>query len=138
MSPVLSQLTSGFQTRQIASPKSVLGFYGVVIAVTMSAAVGASTALLWSGRSVYLVPWILGIAFLFVAAVVAAVVFTSRRDPSKLMLTHVTGTEYTAIQQQTVLGDSAAGERLASLNPVPVELVAPEPERPPIGPGDVA
>jgi hypothetical protein len=46
-------------------------------------------------------------------------------DPSKLMLTHVTGDEFLAIQSQHTLGDSLTGQKEATalLVPVTAEIV---------------
>jgi hypothetical protein len=112
---VLRQVTSAIRTRQTNAPKTVLGFVGIVIVAVIAGGVSAA-GVLSQTSSAWLAPWVLGFAGVFAVAFVIAVLAIAIKDPSKLMLTHVSGTEYAAIQQQTtLLGDSSAGERLTPI-----------------------
>ena len=101
--------------RRKSEPKSVLGFYAIVLGILCAACVAICGALAWSGTAVGLIPWVLGFAALFLILLVAGVFVVMLRDPSKLMLTHVTGDQFLAIQSQHTLGDSLRGEHTISV-----------------------
>ncbi|MDP1721093.1 MAG: hypothetical protein Q8L08_08890 [Candidatus Nanopelagicaceae bacterium] len=71
----------------------------------MAGVLSGSPTLAW------LVPW--GILFggLMTIVIVAGVSYFVLKDPSRLMLTEVSGSEYRAIQQDAYLGDSKMGLR---------------------------
>src|SRR5438874_773163 len=91
------------------SPKTVLGFFAILIGILASAAVVVIGVLARVAALHYLILPIL----LFVAAVIVfsllGVFVTAWKDPTILMLWHVTGEIYIENSKLT-LGDSSAGE----------------------------
>lgn len=88
----------------------MLAFYATVLGLTLAATVGVVTALAWSRTATSAIPFVLcfgGLAFLLV---LGSVLYINLRDPSRLMLGRVTGSEYAEIQHLR-LGDSQSGER---------------------------
>ncbi len=78
--------------------------------------VGSVAVLADSDEHADLLPWILGLGFLFVVALTAAIFVLMAKNPSKLMLGQVTGAEYADIQRVVMLGDSRSGERIHDLD----------------------
>jgi hypothetical protein len=56
-----------------------------------------------------LIPWVLIIAFGFLVLLVGVVILVMLRDPSRLMLGQITGSEFVQVQRM-LLGDSVRGE----------------------------
>ena len=97
--------------KQTSSPRTVLGFYATVIGILVSACVAAAGVLAKTGTATDLIPWVLGFGGLVLLLVLVGVFIVTLIDPSKLMLGHVTGSEYAEIHR-VALGDSGAGEKL--------------------------
>ena len=98
--------------KRTVNPKTVLAFYATVLGILLGATVTAVAILAKAHVREDLIPWLLGFAAIMVLALVMGVFIVTIIDPSKLMLTQVTGTEYAAIQRHVVVGDSATGERI--------------------------
>jgi len=121
---VATEINRALFSKKKSEPKSVLGFYAIVIGILFAGSVAASSALAWSDTDTWLIPWILGFSALFLIVLVVGVFFVMLRDPSKLMLTHVTGDEFLAIQSHHTLGDSLTGQETSLLlRPVIAEIV---------------
>ncbi len=106
----MREMLSSVQSRQIASPKTVLGFYAGVMAILDSASLVAIGVLAQTHTMTWLIPWILGFAAAVFVLLLGGVFALNLFDPSKLMLGQVSGTEYAALHSVR-LGDSATGER---------------------------
>jgi hypothetical protein len=135
---VLAEVTSAVRNRHTVNPKTILGYFAIVLGLLLTATVGATGTLAATGVYTDAIPWILGFAgFVFLFLLIGPFV-VAWKDPSKLMLTQVTGTEYVQIQQRRLLGDSDQGERLEleSLmttapvvsNEAPLAVASPPPE----------
>ena len=109
---MIGELTRAVRSRQAVNPRTVLGFYATVIGLVLVASALIVAALITSDEYGWLIPWILIFAGVLVVALVVGVFAVSLSDPSRLMLTQVTGSEYAEIQRFVVLGSSATGERL--------------------------
>ena len=103
-------LTATVQSRQIASPKTVLGFYAGVLVILDSASLIGVGVLAETHTMVWLIPWILGFAAVAFLLLVGGVFAVNLLDPGKLMLGQITGSEYVAMHSMP-LGDSLSGER---------------------------
>jgi hypothetical protein len=112
------QLSSAIAAKQTMNPKTVLAFYAGVLAIDIVGATTAIAVLAWSGKSIWLIPWILAVAVVIFIALVIAVFVLNIMAPAKLMLTQVTGREYMQIQQST-LGDSLTGEHPVQVQAFP-------------------
>lgn len=105
------------RSNRTENPKTVLAFFATVLGIVLTAVVLATGLLVrqggYEGAVIAVLVFGGGLAVLLIGAV-----FTlTLKDPSKLMLGQVTGTEYAEIQRVT-LGDSSSGERTAALLPV--------------------
>lgn len=94
------------------NPKTVLGFFGIVIGIVVAACSTFTTILATTNQGTWLIPWIVLGGAAFVVVLTAALFVVMLVNPSKLMLMGVTGTEFMAIQTAT-LGDSRSGIRPA-------------------------
>jgi hypothetical protein len=122
VSVVITQITDTIKGRQTINPKTVLGFYATVLGILLAGGVSATGFLATTDTATWLLPWILGFcAGVFVLLLVGVFAITLI-DPSKLMLSQVSGTEYAAIQQRVILGDSTSGERVEIISPEPAAL----------------
>ena len=122
----MQQVASQLALKRTQQPRTILSFFAIILGLVIAGAVGVIVALSSSGRSTYLIPIILiGLLLLFVG-VVGMVIWLAIHDPSKLMLGQVTGTEYVAIQQHVVLGDSLRGERVELIPTASLELESAE------------
>ena len=125
-------LISQIQSRHIANPRTVLGFFAGVLAILCSSCLIAVSILAYSHTMPNLIPWILGFAALFFVGLVVALFIVMLQAPHKLMLGPVTGTEYAAIHR-IALGDSDRGERFEPvMSPMPPPQVGPTPSLPQI------
>jgi hypothetical protein len=107
---VLTEVTQSVAGRKTLNPKTVLGFYATILGLLFTFTVASASVLAFSGRSLYLLPWLFGFAAAGGVALVAIVVRINLSDPEKLMLGQVSGTEYVQISHQK-LGDTVSGER---------------------------
>jgi hypothetical protein len=136
---VLTQITNAVRSRQSINPRTVLGFYATVLGILATAAVTGAAVLASADRETWLIPWLFGFSGAVLLLLLIGVFIVTLIDPSKLMLTQVSGTEYAAIQQQVVLGDSTSGERLVLeaatpgiLEALPVQAIAGRPAEVPV------
>lgn len=106
----MQQLITSVQSRQIASPKTVLGFYAGVLVILDSASLLAVGVLAQTHTMTGLIPWILGFAAIAFLLLVGGVFAVNLFDPGKLMLGQISGSEYVAMHAMR-LGDSLSGER---------------------------
>lgn len=104
----MQQWSRAIRAGEVSSPKTILGFFAIVLAILVGGAVSAAVAL-GGGDYRFLIP----IIFLFVGVVfivlVAIVVLAMWRDPTRLMLGRMTGREYIDFVRLTQ-GDSRHGE----------------------------
>lgn len=108
----MAQWMESVQAARSYNPKTILGFLATVVGIAVVGCTAAGGALLVSGKVLWLVPLVFGFAGFLVVGVLVGVFVILLRDPSKLLLTHVSGTEYLNIQRGLVLGDSKSGEQL--------------------------
>jgi hypothetical protein len=111
---MITELTSAIRSRQLSNPRTVLGFYAVVLALLLSGDVAAVGVLASTRVSTFLIPWLLGFGGLVLLLLLVGVFIVTLIDPSKLMLGQITGIEYARIHSIT-LGDSDSGERIQSV-----------------------
>ena len=107
---MVTQVTNAVRGRQTINPRTVLGFFATVLGILLAGTSAVVGFLVTSKVQTELVPIILAFAGGTFLLLIIAVFVVTLVDPSKLMLTQVTGTEYAAIQQHTVIGDSVRGE----------------------------
>lgn len=124
---VATQLINAVRSRQTINPKTVLGFYATILGIMLTATIVIVSVLAKTGKQLNLIPWLLAFSGMVFVLLVAGVFIITLVDPSKLMLTQVTGTEYAAIQHQVILGDSSAGERVELVAAMPGVDSTPEP-----------
>jgi hypothetical protein len=137
-----TEMVKAVQSRHTINPKTVLGFYATVVGALLSASVAAIAFMADSERWGRFIPWILLFDAIVVLGLLIGVFIVTLIDPSKLMLTQVSGTEYAAIQRRVILGDSTSGEIFVeAVSDPPVEepfepgrTALQRPERPPVGP----
>lgn len=108
----MTEITQAFWAKKSLNPKTVLGFYATVLGIGLAACTSIIAVLAATGTAVWLIPWIAVFAGGFIVLLVAGVFVINFIDTSKLMLSPVSGTEYQAIRQGVVLGDSMTGQRL--------------------------
>ncbi len=104
----MANLIKGRGAGEYAAPKTVLGFYGAVLAIVEAGVIGALAVLATNDSLHYLVPWVFGFAAVVLITLIGVVVTMNIRDPAKLQLGRVTAREYIEVQRMT-LGDSIAG-----------------------------
>ena len=124
---VFKEVTQAIQGRQTVNPRTVLGFYATIVALLLTASVGASAVLASTKTATWLIPWVLVFIGILIVALIIGVFVINYRDPSKLMLGQITGSEY-AVINSAILGDSQAGERLQLLLPqlIPGDVITAE------------
>ena len=108
----MTDITRAVASRQTVNPRTVLAFYGTVLGLTFGAILGAVAILASTDTATYLIPWLLGFGGIILVLLLVAVFVVTLKDPSKLMLGQITGTEYAAIHR-AILGSSSTGEHLA-------------------------
>lgn len=121
----LRQATEAVTSANYRSPKTILGFFAIVLSVLASATVLVVAIF---ARDPKLHPLIMPV-ILFLAAVIvsslASVLLTAWKDPTILLLGQVTGEIYIANRKLT-LGDSGAGEFAQPIAP-PRRIREPKP-----------
>ncbi len=111
--PPIHELTRAFKGGERSSPKTVLGFFAIMIGIAGTTAVAAIAFIAGVDKLRYLVPVILIVFLVVFLSVMIVVMVLSWKDPSKLMLGQITGRDYVLIQQQKMtLGDSTSGEHV--------------------------
>ncbi|WP_431835922.1 hypothetical protein [Cellulomonas sp. Y8] len=108
------QLFQSFGSRQTSNPKTVLAFYATIFGITIVGMTGLVMVLATTKTATGLIPWILGVGTAGASLLVLGVYRLNSKDPAKLMLGQITGSEYASIQSVT-LGDSSRGERVATV-----------------------
>jgi hypothetical protein len=107
--PPINEVTRAVRKGEYTAPKTILGFFAIMISIAASTTVAAIGLLAGNARFGYLIPIIL-IIFVFIFLLVTITIMRiAWKDPSKLMLGRITGKDYAVIQRLT-LGDSNAGE----------------------------
>jgi hypothetical protein len=109
----MAQFTQSFLSKKSVTPKTVLGFYATGLGIGLAACTSTITVLAVTGAAPELLPWVAGFGGGLLVLLLGGVYVINWRDTSKLMLSPVTGIEYSAIQQGVVLGDSVTGQRVA-------------------------
>ena len=115
------QATRGIASGEYSRPKSVLGFYGILVGLLVTAMVSLVCVDLVYGRGV--TPYVTaGLIFLgaLTVLIVVGVFVVNITAPQKLMLGTITGSEHREIQQLTQ-GDNVSGERLEMILPPGIE-----------------
>ena len=118
--------------RTVAEPKTILGFLLAFLGIATAAVVAVTIALVIAGHVTEALIVMLG-GFLLAIAMFTWAARTHSRNPTALMLGHVTARDFLAYQQWTA-GDSAVGEQprlLAVDGPLslpPGELALPAPD----------
>lgn len=97
------------QGRQIANPRTVLGFFAGVLVIWGGGCLTGVWILASFHVMLNLIPWILASAGVFFIALVVALFIVMLGAAHKLMLGPVSGSEYAEILK---VGDSDRGERL--------------------------
>ena len=111
---MLEQLTHVVRGGQYTAPKTILGFLGAVYLLGVTFALGVSVALASSGELLWLIPVILFVVVACTAALIWAVLRLAQKDPTPLVLGQMSGGDYLAHQRLLKMGDSRAGEQLAT------------------------
>jgi hypothetical protein len=123
---MIGEVTRAVIRKQSTSPKTVLGFFAILLAIVATATVPVVAILASQKELRYLIPIVLGVvfgAFLLLMLVVLAIVVFG--DPTRLMLGEMTGSEYSE-HQRMVLGDNVSGVRPAINSPLGIPQVASE------------
>ncbi len=121
---MFKEVTQAAGGRQTINPRTVLGFYATVLGILFTGVIGAIAVLASSKVGTWLIPWLLVFLAVLVVALIGGVFILNARDPSKLMLGQITGTEYAVINRAS-LGDSLTGERVEMLLTQQPSLLAP-------------
>lgn len=91
------------------APKTILGFLGSLIAIAGAIAIGLAFALAGTSSLHYVIVIFVAFVMVLICAAVGTVIVFASKDPSKLMLGELSGSDYVVIQQQT-RGDNTSGE----------------------------
>lgn len=113
----VARIMENIQAARTHNPKTVLAFLATVLGIAVAGSTGAGSAVLLSGKLLWLAPIAFGFAGALVVAVLVVVFIIIWKDPSKLLLTQLSGSEYLSIQREIVLGDSTSGEKRVSVPP---------------------
>ena len=105
----MSNVIKATRSASSYNPKTTLSFFAIVLGIMAGVTTAVAVPLAFSPL-VWVVPWVLILFLVFALVLVGAVYRVMVRDPSKLMLQGVSGTEYVEIQ--SLLGDSVSGERV--------------------------
>ncbi len=98
----------------IRSPKTVLGFFALIVAILFLSGIGIIRILAADANLHYLIIPILIFLATVILLVLIGVFITAWRDPTILMLGQVTGEVYLQYRRLT-LGDSNAGESVEDI-----------------------
>ena len=105
----LANATETVTTANYRSPKTVLGFFAIVVAIVVTGATFVTGLLSRTPTLHHLVVPVLLFAGILVVAVLVGIFVTAWKDPTTLMLGQVTGEVFIENRRLT-LGDSNAGE----------------------------
>lgn len=104
---------SGLPQKKLA-PKTALGFYAVILGLTLTACTSIIGALAATGTDIWMIPYIVLFACIFLLAISIGVFVVTLKNPSKMLLTEVSGRDYMDIQRWMLLGDSKSGLKFVS------------------------
>jgi hypothetical protein len=106
------------------TPRTILGFLWGVLLLLLSSGVAVIGFAVGHEKLYYLIPSVVIGGVAFAAMEVVAVLVIAVFDPTKLMLSQISGEEYIK-HRQVILGDSASGERAVTV-PSPSALAVVE------------
>ncbi|HYI13255.1 MAG TPA: hypothetical protein VEK57_29685 [Thermoanaerobaculia bacterium] len=109
----LRQATEAVTSANYRSPKTILGFFAVVLSVLASATVVVVGILAGEPKLHRLIVPVLTFLGVVIVSSLASVLLTAWKDPTILLLGQVTGEIYIA-NRKLSLGDSGAGEFVQS------------------------
>ena len=101
--PTLGSSFSSIQNLTRQTPKTIVGFCSIMTGIGITGALGLVLVLAGTQTHLWMIPYLSGFILLLPILVLAVVLNLAARDPSKLMLGQVTGTEYAEIQRITML-----------------------------------
>jgi len=105
----VNEVTKAIFSRERSSPKTVLAFYGFVLAVIAFACAPVVAALAGESDLHHLIPYVIIGAFALFVVIVSVVTWVVLfGDPTRLQLGEVSASEYREYQRM-MLGDSVAG-----------------------------
>ncbi len=102
--------------REIRHPRTVLGFYAVLLGLVETGVVAILLVLASQQDLHHLVPWVIGFGAVIFVAIIAVVVAMNVIDPTKLQLEPMKGREFLDYQRVT-RGDSIGGDYIEKKNP---------------------
>lgn len=105
------QVSQAFTSGQYSAPKTILGFLGAVYVALLSFAFAAILVLVSTESVQWLIAPILAFVGLGTIALLIAVLYFARKDPTPLVLGQITGGEFNEHRRITQ-GDSLHGERI--------------------------
>jgi hypothetical protein len=108
----LSEFIETIKASRTQSPKTILAFFAIVIGLAFAGVTSLSAVLASSPQLIWMVPYVVGFALAVIVGLLVVTVSAMFLDPSKLMLTGISGNEYVAIQRHRVLGDSLGGDQI--------------------------
>jgi hypothetical protein len=114
VSAVMLRLFHGAKTGEYSAPKTVLGFYAIVLGILAAAGAAAIKFLAGEPDLHHLVAPILVFVGAVIVLILLGVFAVTLKDPTKLQLGQITGREYIEAQRLT-LGDSNSGEFIETL-----------------------
>ena len=97
------------------NPKTFLAYFATALGLVLFGATTLCSVLAWTKTAVWLIPLVFCFVGLVVLFLLVGIFIVMLVDPSKVMLTQVSGTEYVEIQRAT-LGDSSTGTRLDTID----------------------
>jgi hypothetical protein len=107
----MAKTLESFRSSKTYNPKTFLAYFATLFGLVLVGATTLCGVLAWTGTAVWLIPFVFGFVGLVTLFVLVGIFVVMLVDPSKVMLTQVSGTEYVEIQRAT-LGDSSSGTRL--------------------------
>jgi choline-glycine betaine transporter len=106
----MTEVLHAIRQRRTSQPRTVLSFFWGVLALLVFGC-SALVGVLAKTDAAWLIPWVLLFAAIVFVVILLVVVIAMLRDPSKLMLGELRGTEYLRVQTAR-LGDSTRGDTL--------------------------
>ena len=118
--PSIGEGVSRIVGAQVRSPKTILGFFAIVLGILATGAVIVVVALARTPSLHHLIVPILLFVAILIVVVLVGVFITSWKDPTILMLGEISGTAYIE-NRRLSLGDSLRGERMEEIHVVTVQ-----------------
>lgn len=119
------ETAEAFTTARYQAPKTVLGFFAIVLAILVTGVAAVVAILARNSTVTYLIVPILVFAGIVVIGVLVGVFVTAWKDPTILMLGQVSG-EIFVENRRLKLGDSVAGEQTVVIEATADAVVAPK------------